>query len=101
MQVGVYSLSETGTSDPTRMVQMDVSRDGKIRGNYFDVLSNQVTLLSGEVNKETQAVAWTLGTNSNAVFRTTLSALTQPGGTVQVQFPNGKSSSWLIGQVKQ
>lgn len=101
MQVGVYNVAETGNSNPTRMVQLDVSRDGKIRGNYFDILSNQVTLLAGEVNKETQAVAWTIGANGKVVFRTTLSALTQPSGTVQVQFPNGKSSSWLIGQVKQ
>ena len=48
------------------------------------------------MDKQSQRVAWRVGTNSSVIFDTQLSSLTQPTGAVTLRFDNGKSQQWTL-----
>jgi len=96
MTIGIYSLLDGGQSDATRMIRLEVSRDGVIRGSYSDLISGSAETVKGAVDRETQKVAWSVGTNSEVVFQTTLSELTKAKGKVTAHFPSGKKNTWRM-----
>jgi hypothetical protein len=65
-------------------------------GAYQNVLSGEKSPISGQVDKETQRVAWKIGTN-NTVIETGLQSLTQD----LVHFGPDKTQTWLLVRQKQ
>jgi hypothetical protein len=88
--LGVYSLM-TGPDDMgTRVVQLAVDRHGHVAGNYYDMITDSDHGVSGEVQRQTQRVEWTLNKNPNVRFRSSIMRLLQPYGSVTVQLPGGQ-----------
>ena len=98
LPLGVFALQPTGSTDATRMLQLSVNRDGLLRGDHFDVLSEETQALKGAIDKSTQRVAWTIGKDGRVVFQSTLADLTKPEGAVTAFFPDGKSTAWQLKQ---
>lgn len=98
LPLGVFALQPTGSADATRMLQLSVNRDGLLRGDHFDVLSEETQAIKGAIDKTTQRVAWTIGKGGRVVFQSTLADLTQPEGAATAFFPDGKSSAWQLKQ---
>ncbi|QDU61365.1 hypothetical protein Pan216_22210 [Planctomycetes bacterium Pan216] len=96
MTIGIYGLVPAGEAEATRMVQLTTDPEGTIRGTYFDVLTQNKGSLSGQIDKSTRAVSWTLGENGKVTFNTTLDDLTKPESKVSVDYPNGKKSTWQM-----
>ena len=76
LPLGVFGLVSDGQTQADKLLQLAVNKEGAIRGNYQDLATNQVTPVSGSVDKESQRVAIKLEGNDNFLLETGLYNLT-------------------------
>jgi hypothetical protein len=88
--LGVYSLMSGPGDLGTRVVQLVIDRHGHIAGNYYDMITDTNSSVSGEVRRDSRRVYWWVNKNKSIRFRASLSRLMQPYGTVVVQMPGGE-----------
>lgn len=88
--LGVYSLMSGPGDMGTRIVQLSIDRHGHISGNYYDMITDTNSSVSGEVRRDSQRVSWSVNKNRSIRFRASLNRLLQPYGTVVVQMPGGE-----------
>jgi hypothetical protein len=100
MMLGVYSLMTGPADDGTRLLQLAVDKQGHIRGNYYDSITNASHNVTGRIHQPSQQVQWTLDTNKQLLFFTPLSQLTQSQGVVYVKFPSGKQERWQLARME-
>lgn len=83
------------------LLQLAINRDGILRGNYFNQLTNETSEVYGSLDKKTQRVSWTLGQNSSTVFDTALSDLTKEDAPVLVHYGPTNTQSMMLVRVQQ
>jgi hypothetical protein len=77
LPLGVYAvIAEPTQTETDKVVQIALNKEGVIRGNFHDFLTDKVTPITGAVNKETQRVALKLEGNDKLVVETGLYNLT-------------------------
>ena len=69
-------------------------------GHAQNVLSGEKSPISWQVNKQTQRVAWKIGTN-NTVIETGLQNLTQDVASCLVLFGSNTTQTWLLVRQKK
>ncbi|HET6329005.1 MAG TPA: hypothetical protein VFG04_30250, partial [Planctomycetaceae bacterium] len=83
LPLGVFGLVQGDSKTPTLTFQLAVDKEGTVRGNssnqYSDVLPIQ-----GAVDKRTQRVCWTVGTDKTTVYDTGLANLTKSESPILV-----------------
>jgi hypothetical protein len=84
--LGVFALAEPGQSQSNMLLQLAVNKDGIVRGNYFNQLTNESSEVYGSVNKQSERISWTIGTNKNTVFDAGLTDLTKDDSSVLVHY---------------
>jgi len=80
--------------------QLSIDKDGVVSGAYQNVLSGEKSPISGQVDKNTQRVAWKIGSN-NTVIETGLQNLTQDVASCLVHFGPDSTQTWLLVRQKQ
>lgn len=101
MSVGVFALVPGGQTQANSTVQLNVSKDGIVKGTYYDMLTDSVQPLSGSINLQTQMVAWALDSNKSIVYETGLQTLTENEGPVMVHLPGNQSQKWLMVRMQE
>jgi hypothetical protein len=96
LPLGVYSIAPQGHTEASAMLQLAITKDGILRGSYYDLLSNEDHQVQGAVDKKTQRVAWTIGPKGKVLFETSLANLTQDKGPLSVHYEDGESRPWTI-----
>jgi hypothetical protein len=97
--LGVYGLTEPGQSQATMLFQLAINKDGIIRGNYLNQITNERAQIHGALDKSSQQISWSVGSNADTVFDTSLSELMKENGQVVVQFgPNNTQTMSLVRQ---
>ncbi len=87
LPLGVYAVIAEPTQTQTdKTMQLAVNKDGVIRGNLYDALSDKVTPLIGAVDKKTQRVAVKMEENDTIVLETGLYNLTNDKAPALVHF---------------
>ena len=88
--LGVWSLMAGPGDMGTRIVQLAVDRNGRIAGNYYDMISASNYSMSGDIRQQSQRVSFWLNKNQFVRFRTSVDQLLQPYGSLTVQLPGGE-----------
>ncbi len=96
LPLGVFSFAPKGEKEAVALVHLAVSKDGLVRGTYYNLRTNKDLNIQGAVDKEDQSVAWTLGPNGKVVYHTSLEDLTDPPGAVTVRTKNGEAQEWTL-----
>ena len=94
LSLGVYSLAPRGQKDDQHLMQIAVSKEGVLRGSYYDVVTDEAQTLQGAVDKTTRRAAWTVGADDKVVFHTSLDDLTQATGPLSAHLPDGEVKQW-------
>jgi hypothetical protein len=76
LPLGIFGMVEGDSKTPSRTFQLAVDKQGTIRGNSADQYGNMLPL-QGSVDKRTQRVCWTVGTDKTTVYDTGLYNLTK------------------------
>jgi hypothetical protein len=102
MPLGTFAVSSgIQDSDPDRMLQLAVDKQGIISGTLYNTSTDQAQTVQGQVDKETQRVAFRLGESDDIVVETGLYNLTQDNAPALVHFGPDKTENWLLVRLEQ
>jgi hypothetical protein len=102
LPLGVFAIvADEGQTHTDKIVQLAINRDGAVRGNYQDLLTDQVTPIVGAVDKTTQRVSMKLQGNDQLVVETGLYNLTNDEAPVLVHFGADRQEGRLFIRLKQ
>ena len=98
MPLGVFAvIAEPTQSQTDKVVQLALNKEGVVRGNLEDSLTDKVLPVVGSVDKKTQRVALKLEGNDSVVVETGLYNLTNDEVPVLVHFsPDRQETRTLI-----
>lgn len=96
LPLGVFALAPQNEKDASALLQLALDRQGNVYGNYYDVLSGRDQPISGKVDGTTQKATFFVVPAGNVSFHTTLASLTQPTGSIQLQFQDGRTRQWTL-----
>jgi hypothetical protein len=96
LPLGVFALAQEEKGDPVMFFQISISKDGKVSGGYENALTGDQKPIAGQIDKQTQNVAWRIGDNLETVYATTLANLTQDVSTVAIHFGKDRVQEWLL-----
>lgn len=101
LPLGVFSFTKPDQPSSNLVVQLAVNKDGVLRGNYTDTTSNQTQTIQGSVDKTTQRVAFTVGSNTTNVVETGLYNLTKDEAPALLHFGKDRTEQWLLVRLNQ
>lgn len=97
MPLGTFALSTNEKeTDPSRILQLAVDRQGVVSGTLYNTTTDQTQAIQGQVDKETQRVAFRIGDNENIVAETGLYNLTQPEAQLLVHYGTERTETFLL-----
>lgn len=100
LPLGVFSLSKSDHPSSNLVVQLAVNKEGIIRGNYTDTVTEQTQTIQGSVDKKTQRVAFTVGDNKTTIVETGIYNLTKDEAPVLMHFGQDRTEQWLLVRLK-
>ncbi len=100
LPVGVFAMVRNEHQHPQLVVQLAINKQGILRGNYTDEVTDNTLPIRGAVDKQTQRAAWTVGGNKRTVMEAGLNDLTE-GEAPALIHKNGKTDHWLLIRLEQ
>jgi len=101
LPLGVFAFTKTDQTKSDVTIQLAVNKQGTLRGNYTDTVTNKTQLIHGSVDKKTQRVAFTVGDNTTNVVETGLYNLTKDEAPALLHFGKDRTEQWLLVRLKQ
>jgi hypothetical protein len=96
LPLGVFAMVRGEEKEANNILQLAINKDGVIRGNYNNGLTEITVPISGSVDKRTQRAAWIVGANKEIVYETGMGNLAQPETSVLVRFGKDRTQQWLL-----
>ncbi|MBI2826417.1 MAG: hypothetical protein HYX69_17205 [Planctomycetia bacterium] len=100
LPVGVFAMVRNEQQHPQLIVQLAINKEGILRGNYTDEVTDNTLPIHGAVDKATQRAAWTVGGNKQTVMEAGLSDLAGNEAPALIH-KNGKTDHWLLVRLEQ
>jgi hypothetical protein len=94
--LGVFAMVQGEEKDANNIFQLAINKDGIIRGNFHNILTDTAVPVYGSVDKKTQRAAWTVGENKDTVYETGLGNLSQPETEMLVHFGKERTQQWML-----
>jgi len=87
---------------PTRVIQLAISKTGIVSGTVFNIKTDQAQSVQGQVDKNTQRVAFRVGeSDDDVVVETGLYNLTQDEAPALVHFGTDRVETYLLVRLDQ
>jgi hypothetical protein len=99
--LGVFGLIRGEEQEPQAVLQLAVNRDGILRGNYHDALTDSNLPVYGAVDRRTQRAAWSVGDKKTVVLEAGLQNLTQDETTVLVHYGTARTRQMALVRLQQ
>ena len=99
LPLGTFAAVPAGSDRalaPHLFLELALHRDGTVRGNYFDAVSDSVHAVTGRFNRETGLLSWQIG-SGGAEFETTAEGLAGGRGEATVRRGTTERPWVLIG----
>lgn len=102
LPLGTFAVVPPNSGDDTssQTLQLAMNKQGTISGVLFDLSNNTTTSVHGSVDRSTQRVAFTLGTDSAEVAETGLYNLTKDDVSLLVHKRDGKTQVYTLVHLK-
>jgi hypothetical protein len=99
--LGVFAMILGDESTSNDIFQLALNKDGVLRGNYYNAVSDSTTPVTGSLEKQSQRVAWNIEGKKEPVYETGLYNLTQDETTLLVHFGQDRTEQYKLFRVKQ
>jgi hypothetical protein len=96
LPVGVWALTQQEQGDATMFVQLSIDKNGIVGGAYKNVMTGDEQPVIGQLDFESQRVAWHIGENTTTVYETGLSSFQDDVAPVFVHFGETQTQNWLL-----
>jgi len=100
LPLGVFAMVRNEQQHPQLILQLAINKQGILRGNYTDEVTDHTQPIQGAVDPKTQRAAWTVGDNKSSVMEAGLANLAQ-GEAPALIHKNGKTDHWLLVRLDQ
>jgi hypothetical protein len=102
LPLGTFAVLPPNDDDktPSQTLQLAMNKEGSVSGTLFDVSNDTTTPIHGSVDRSTQRVAFTLGTDSTKVAETGLYNLTKNEASLLVHKQNEKPQVYTLVHLK-
>jgi hypothetical protein len=102
MPLGTFAVSmDQKEIEPSLVIQLAVSKEGVISGTVYNTQTEQAQTVQGQVDKETQRVAFRIAASDSFVAETGLYNLTQDEAPLLVHYGSEKTETWLLIRLEQ
>ena len=99
--LGVFAIAQGEDSQSNTMLQIAVNKEGVIRGNHYDTLTETTLPIQGSVDKKTQRAAWTVGKNKKIVYESGINNLTDEETEMLVHFDKETTQQWSLVRLEE
>lgn len=99
--LGVFAMVADGETKATNIFQLAMSKDGIIRGEYYNATTDITETVYGSVDKETQRAAWTVADRKTPVYEVGIANLTRAETTMLVHYSKEKSQQFTLVRIEQ
>jgi hypothetical protein len=82
--------------EANNIFQIAINKDGVLRGNYHNEMTDTTLPIYGSVDKESQRAAWTVGDKKDTVYEAGLGNLSQPETSVLIHKGKERTQQWLL-----
>jgi len=96
LPVGVWALTQQEQGDATMFFQLAIDKAGIVAGAYKNVMTGDEQPIVGQVDFESQRVAWHIGQVTSTVYETGLSNLENDVASLFVHFGADQTQTWLL-----
>jgi hypothetical protein len=94
--LGVFAMIGEGETKATNIFQLSINKEGVIRGEYYNALTDTAEPVYGSADKKTQRAAWTVADRKAPVYEVGIANLTKPETTMLVHFAKDKSQQFTL-----
>jgi hypothetical protein len=94
--LGVFAMVQGEEKDANNIFQLAINKDGVIRGNYYNGLTDTTVPVLGQVDKRTQRAAWVVGEKKDTVYETGLGNLMQAETSMLVHTGKDRTQQWTL-----
>jgi hypothetical protein len=95
LPLGVFAMVRNEQQHPHLILQLAINKQGMLRGNFTDDVTDNTQLIRGAVDPKTQRAAWIVGDHKTLVMEAGLSNLAE-GDAPALIHKNGKTDHWLL-----
>ncbi len=99
--LGVFAMVRDDEETSDKIFQLAVSKDGVIRGNYYDAIADNTLPVYGSVDPQTQRAAWSIGEKKEIVYEAGIANLTRDEAPVLVHFGENRTEQFTFVRVQQ
>jgi hypothetical protein len=99
--LGVFAIVQGDEKEANNIFQIAINKDGVIRGNYYNGLTDMTAPISGSVDKRTQRAAWIVGEKKETVYETGVGNLVRPETAMLVHFGKDRTQQWTLVRLEQ
>ena len=99
--LGVFAMVGEGETKSTNIFQLAINKDGVIRGNYYNALTDTTEPVYGSVDKKTQRAAWTVADRKNPVYEVGVANLTKDETTMLVHYFQSSAQQFTLIRIEQ
>lgn len=101
MALGVFAMVQGDETTSNDIFQIAINKEGILRGNYYNAISDSATPVSGSLDRKSQRVAWTIGDAKEVTYETGLYNLTQDETTLLVHYDKDRTEQYKLFRVPQ
>jgi hypothetical protein len=101
LPLGVFAMVQGEETTAYNLFQLALNKEGIIRGNYYNALTDSAEPVYGSVDKKTQRAAWTVGDRKNPVYEAGIGNLTDDQTTMIVHYGKDRSQQFTLFRVEQ
>jgi hypothetical protein len=98
---GVFSLVQPAQKFSTILFELAVNKQGQLRGNCYNLLTDQLDTVTGAVDKSNSRVAFTVGKNHNVVYDSGLGNLLSAQSPILVHFDKDRREQLNLIRLRQ
>ena len=96
LPLGVFAMVQGDEKTSNHIFQLAVNKQGTIRGNYYDAVTDTTALVYGSVDPKTQRAAWTVGDHKTPVYDCGIANLTENETTMLVHYSPERTQQFTL-----
>jgi hypothetical protein len=100
LTLGVFGMVQGEETTANQIVQLKLTKQGAIQGEYYNATTDTTEKLAGSVDKKTQRAAWKVGDNPKVVYEVGLANLTKPETTMLIHYGTEKTQQWTLVRIE-
>jgi hypothetical protein len=100
LPLGVFAMVQGDETTSNHIFQLSINKQGVIRGNYYDAVTDSTSLVYGSADKTTMRAAWTVGDRKTPVYEVGLANLTKDATTMLVHYSADRTEQFSLVRVE-